>query len=60
MLYIRSEGEIGKIWVVKAIHMGFMFLEKQLELLLAILTDAMAANISGATVYNALSIKNWM
>lgn len=40
--------------------MGFMFLERQLELLLAASTGAVAANISGATVHDALSIDDRM
>ena len=36
--------------------MRFMFLEKQLEILLAVPTDAAAANIRGAIVHDALSI----
>lgn len=38
--------------------MGFMFLEKQAELLSAAPTSTMAANISGAIVYDVLSIDN--
>ena len=60
LLYVRGEGGVGKSRVVKALHMEFMFLERQPELLLAAPTDAAAANISGATVHGALSIDDWM
>lgn len=38
--------------------MGFMFLEKKPELLLAAPTNAVTVNISRAIVYGALSIDN--
>ena len=60
LLYVRGERGVGKSRVVKAIHMRFMFLERQSELLLAAPTGAAAANISGATVHGALSIDNRM
>lgn len=37
-----------------------MFLERQSKLLLGAPMDAVAANISGATIYNVLSKDNWM
>lgn len=38
--------------------MGFMFLKKQKKLLLVALMAAVAANISGTTVYSRLNIDN--
>lgn len=35
-----------------------MFLEKQAKLLLIVLTDAVATNINGIIIHNALSIDN--
>ena len=60
LLYIRGEGKVGKSRIVKAIHMGFMFLERQSELLLVAPSGIAAANISGATVHNALNIDDRM
>lgn len=58
LLYVRVEGGVGKNRVIKGIHMRFMFLERQQELLLAVPTDTTATNISGAKVYDELSFDN--
>ena len=60
LLYVRSESGVEKSRVVKAIHMGFMFLDRQSKLLLVVPTRVMAANISGVTVHGTLSIDNRM
>ena len=58
LLYIRGEGGVGKNWVVKAIYLGFGFLKRQKELLIAALTGTAAANINSDTIYVALSIQD--
>ena len=58
LLYVKGKSGVEKSWVIKTIHMGFMFLKRQQELLLAALTGAIIANISGATVHGTLSINN--
>lgn len=60
LFYIKDEGGVGKSQVVKAIHIGFMFLERQSKLLWAVLMGASVTNIREAIVYGALSIDNWM
>lgn len=39
--------------------MKFMFLERQTELLLAVLMNTAAANICEAIIHSILSINNW-
>lgn len=56
LLYVRGEGGVGKSRVVKAIHLGFSFLKRRSELLIAAPTGAATANIGGATIYGALNI----
>ena len=56
LLYVRGEGGVGKSRVIKAIYLGFSFLKRQTELLIAAPTGAAAANIGGATIHEALSI----
>lgn len=56
LLYVQGEGGVGKSRIVKAIHLGFSFLKRQTELLIAAPTGAAAANIGGATIHGALSI----
>lgn len=58
LFYIKSKDGVGKSRVVNAIHIRFIFLERQPELLLAILIGATITNISEATIYGALSIIN--
>ena len=60
LLYVKGEGGVGKSQVVKTIHIGFIFLERQSELLLAAQMGAATTNISGATVYDVLGIDNRM
>lgn len=47
LLYVRGEGGVGKSRVVKAIYLGFSFLKRRTELLIATRTGAAAANIGG-------------
>lgn len=56
LLYIRGEGGVGKSRIVKTIHLGFSFLKRQENLLVAAPTGAAAANIGGATIHGALNI----
>lgn len=58
LLYVRGEGGVRKSRVVKTIHIGFMFLERQSELLLRVAAGTAIANMSKATVHGALSIDN--
>ncbi len=58
LLYVRGEGGVGKSRVVKAIHLGFSFLKRRKELLIAAPTGAAIANIGGATIHGALSIQD--
>lgn len=58
LFYIKNKDGVEKSWVIKAIHMRFMFLKKYSKLLLAVLMGIVAANISRTIVYNVLSIEN--
>ncbi len=58
LLYVRGERGVGKSRVVKAIHLGFSFLKRQKELLVAAPTGTATANIGGATIHGALSIQD--
>ncbi len=58
LLYVRKKGRVRKSKIVKAIHLGFSFLKRQKELLIAALIRAAIANISGATIHKALSIND--
>ncbi len=55
LLYIRGEGGVGKSRIVKAIHLGFRFLKRRKELLIATPTGAAVANFGSDTIYGALS-----
>ncbi len=56
LLYVREERGVGKSRIVKAIHLGFSFLKRRKELLIAAPAGAAAANIGGATIHGVLSI----
>ncbi len=56
LLYIRGERGVGKSKIVKNIHLGFSFLKRRKELLIAAPTGAVTANNSGATIHGTLSI----
>ncbi len=56
LLYVRGEGGVGKSRIVKAIHLGFSFLKRRKELLIAAPTGAAAANIGSTTIHGSLSI----
>ncbi len=56
LFYVRGEEGVGKIKIVKAIHLGFNFLKRQKELLIAASIGAATANIGDATIHGALSI----
>ncbi len=58
LLYVRGEGGVGKSRIVKAIHLGFSFLKRRKELLIAVPIGAATANIGDATIHGALSIYN--
>ena len=60
LLDVKGEGGVGKNRIVKAIRLGFSFLKKQKELLIAVSTRAATANIGGATIYETLSIDNYI
>ncbi len=58
LLYVRGKGGVGKSRIVEAIHLGFSFLKRRKELLIAAPTEAATANIGGATIHGVLSIDN--
>lgn len=55
---MRGERGVGKSRIIKTIYLGFRFLKKQKELLIAAPTEALIANIGSATIYGALNIDN--
>ena len=56
MLYVKGERGVGKSRIIKAIQLGFSFLKRRKELLIAALIGTAAANIGSATIHGALSI----
>ncbi len=56
LLYVRGKRGVGKSRIVKAIQIGFSFLKRRKELLIAAPTGAATANIGGATIHGVLSI----
>ncbi len=58
LLYVRREGGVGKSRIIKAIHLGFSFLKRRKELLIAASTRAATANINDAIIHGTLSINN--
>ena len=56
LLYVRREGGVGKSRIVKIIYLGFSFLKKRKELLIATPTKTITANIGGATIHEVLNI----
>ncbi len=60
LLYVRGKGGVGKNRIVKAIYLGFSFLKRRKELLIAASTRAITANISGATIHRTLSIDDYI
>lgn len=57
---MRGEGGIRKSKVVKAIYLGFSFFKKRSKLVIAVPTEAIVANMRGATIYGALNIDEHM
>lgn len=57
---MRGEGGVGKSRVVKTIYLGFSFLKKRSELVIAVLIRVATANIRNATMYSALNIDGRM
>ena len=53
---MRGVGSVRKSRIGKAIHLRFSFLKRRSELVITVLTRAVAANIGGAIIYVALSI----
>lgn len=60
MLYVSGKKRVGKSKTIKAIYLRFSFLKRQKELLIAISTNAIMANISGTTIYRLLSIQDFI
>lgn len=58
-MYIKSEGEIGKNRVVKAIEIGFILLGKRKKLVISVPTRFAANSISKNTVFTILGVINW-
>lgn len=58
MFYIRDEGRVRKIRVVKAIYLRFSCLKRRKQLLIVAPAGAATANIGGATIHGALSIQD--
>lgn len=56
LLYIKSEDGVGKSQVIQVLEMRFIFLNRQKELVISILTDCAADNIRGNTIYIILEI----
>ena len=55
-LYIKGKDKVCKSWVIKALQLGYLMLERSQELAIIAPTRAAANNISGSTIYTALSI----
>ncbi len=60
LLYVRGEGGVGKSKIVKGIHLGFSFLKRRKELLIAALIGAATANIGRATIHGMLNIDDYI
>lgn len=58
LLYVRGKKGVEKSRIVNSIHLGFTFLKRQKELLIAALTGATTANNGNTTIYESLSIND--
>ena len=58
LFYVGRNGRVGKSRIVKAIYLGFCFLKRQKELLIAVLTEVTTVNINTATIHEVLNIDN--
>lgn len=59
LIYVRSESDVGKSRVIKAIEMGFALLSRRRELGISTLTNPLANVIGGSKVYTIVSITYW-
>ncbi len=60
IIYVRVEGGVRKIRIIKAIHLEFSFLKRRKELLIAAPTGAVTANIGRATIHGMLNIDDYI
>ncbi len=58
LLYVKGEGGVGKSRVIKAIYLGFSFLNRRKEILIVAPIGNATANIGGTTIFGALSIQD--
>ena len=58
LLYIRRKKGVGKSKIVKTIYLGFGFLKRQKELLIATPIRAAIANIGNVTIHRVLNIND--
>ena len=56
LLYIKSEGGVGKSRVVQALELGFIFLGRQVKLVISTPTGYAVDGIGGSTIHTALEI----
>jgi hypothetical protein len=59
LLYVAGEGGTGKTQIIKAIKLGYTYLQREAELLLMAPTGAAAYNIGGRTIHAALGINTY-
>ena len=56
LLYMQEKGGVGKSRVVKALEMGFAFLDRRKKLVISAPTRCAAEGIRGSTMYTALEV----